>query len=281
MEIDVPDQQRIAATTVGTRWHRIEVVAETGSTNADLLARVDAGEDIDATVLIAGRQTSGRGRHARVWSTPPGQLAVSAAVRVEPEAIVHLGWLSLLTGLAVHDAVSSVAGPALELKWPNDVLAPGGGKLSGILSEFRITSGSDGGAAGGVAVIGTGINVDLPEGSAPETAASISALVDGPVDQTAVASAYLRALSDRLAAWPHRIADLAAGYREVSATLGSRVRLLLPGDKEVIGDAVDIDDEGRIVVDGPDGRITASAGDVTHLRPAGDQGPAGDDDRRG
>ncbi|MBM7366653.1 biotin--[acetyl-CoA-carboxylase] ligase [Gordonia hydrophobica] len=267
MGIDVPDQRRIVAGLTGTRWTRIEVVAETGSTNADLLARIDAGEDVDGTALISARQTSGRGRHARVWETPPGQLAISAALRVPSDAVVHLGWLSLLTGLAVHDAVSELAGAALELKWPNDVLAPGRGKLSGILSEFRLTSGGEPSTAG-IAVIGTGLNLDLPAGSAPDTAASISSLVAGEVDQTAVAAAYLRALSERLAAWPDRIGELAASYREVSATLGSRVRLILPGDTEVIGDAVDIDDEGRIIVDGPDGRITASAGDVTHLRPA-------------
>ena len=270
MGIDLPDQQSLAAELVDTRWHRVEVVDETGSTNADLLARIDAGDDIDGTVLISGRQTSGRGRHARVWETPPGQLAISAAVRVRPEAIAHLGWLSLLTGLAVYDAVGEVAGAELELKWPNDVLVPGGGKLSGILSEFRLTPGVDGAANGGVAVIGTGLNLDLPAGSAPDTAASISGLVDGPVDRLAVAAAYLRALSAKLDAWPERIPELADGYRAVSATLGSRVRLVLPGDREVIGSAVDIDDEGRIVVDGADGRITASAGDVTHLRPVGE-----------
>ncbi|ALG84268.1 biotin--[acetyl-CoA-carboxylase] ligase [Gordonia phthalatica] len=268
MGIDVPDQHTLATALTGTRWTRIEVVAETGSTNADLLGRIDAGETVDGTVLISAKQTSGRGRHARVWETPAGQLAVSAAVRVRPDAIVHLGWLSLLTGLAVHDAVSEVAGTALELKWPNDVLAPGRGKLAGILSEFRLIAAPDGGPAGGVAVIGTGLNIDLPAGTAPNTAASIGDLVDGALDQTTVAAAYLRGLSERLDAWPDRIAELAETYREVSATLGSRVRLLLPGDVEVIGDAVDIDDEGRIVVDGPEGRITASAGDVTHLRPA-------------
>ncbi|EGD56623.1 biotin--[acetyl-CoA-carboxylase] ligase [Gordonia neofelifaecis] len=263
MRIDVPDRRVLTSDLAGTRWHAIEVVAETGSTNADLIARIDAGEDLGGTVLISARQTSGRGRHARVWETPPGQLAISAAVAVDPSAINHLGWLSLLTGLAVHDAVTELTGTGLELKWPNDVLAPGGRKISGILSEFRLTPGG-----GGVAVIGTGLNLDLPVGSAPDTAASISGLTDGPVDQTRVAGAYLRALSVRLDSWPDDIAALAENYRAVSATLGSRVRLILPGDAEVIGRAVDIDDEGRVVVDGPDGRVTASAGDVTHLRPA-------------
>ncbi|MGB3604955.1 biotin--[acetyl-CoA-carboxylase] ligase [Gordonia sp. (in: high G+C Gram-positive bacteria)] len=269
--LEVPDQDILTVELSGTAWRRIEVVAETGSTNADLMARLAeepvSADDINGTVLIAARQTSGRGRHARVWETPPGQLAISVAVTVDSAGVEHLGWLSLLTGLAVHDAVTAMDGAAPQLKWPNDVLAPGvdgqqGGKLSGILSEFRQLPGG-----GGVAVIGTGLNLDLPAGSAPDTAASISTVVGRPVDQTAVAVAYLRALSDRLASWPADIAGLAEGYRAVSSTLGSRVRLILPGEVEVIGTAVDIDDEGRILVDGPAGVIAASAGDVTHLRP--------------
>ncbi|GAA4673735.1 biotin--[acetyl-CoA-carboxylase] ligase [Gordonia humi] len=266
-ESALPDAARLRQLVSGTRWHTVEVVAETGSTNADLIARADDPE-IAGTVRIAGFQSSGRGRHARVWKTPHGQLAMSAAVAVRPGDAERVGWLSLLTGLAVHEALSSVAGVRAELKWPNDVLAPSadgpGGKLSGILSEFRPLP--DG---GGVAVIGTGVNVDL-DPAAVETARaeSVRALAGRAVDPTDVAAAYLRALSDRLAHWPDDVAALVADYRAASTTLGRRVRLILPGDREVIGDAVDIDDQGRIIVDGPDGRVVASAGDVTHLRPA-------------
>ena len=263
MTAELPDGHRLAELSSTTRWRRVDVVAETGSTNADVLARIDAGDEVDGTVLISARQLSGRGRHARVWETPPGQLAISAAVEVPSAGVEQIGWLSLLTGLVVRDAITEVSGAAVQLKWPNDVLAPAGGKLAGILSEYRPSP--DG---GGTAVIGTGINLDLPAGAGADTAASISSLTDAAVDPTAVAAAYLTALSARLGSWPHAIGDLVDDYRAASTTLGSRVRLVLPGDTEVIGDAVDIDDEGRIIVDGPDGRVVASAGDVTHLRPA-------------
>ncbi|WP_415047450.1 biotin--[acetyl-CoA-carboxylase] ligase [Gordonia sp. (in: high G+C Gram-positive bacteria)] len=262
----LPDPDTLTEALAGTRWTTIEVVPETGSTNADLMARTRPPAELDGTVRIAGRQTSGRGRHTRVWQTPRGQLAVSAAVAVGPGRAESLGWLSLLTGLAVRRAIGETTGAAVDLKWPNDILAPedgpgGGRKTSGILSEFRPAG------EGGLAVIGTGLNLDLTQADPPiETAACLRGITGVVVDPTTLTAAYLRALSDLLASWPDGIGGLAAEYRAASATLGREVRLILPGDDEVIGTAVDVDDQGRIVVDGDRGRVTASAGDVTHLR---------------
>ncbi|MDR2279852.1 MAG: biotin--[acetyl-CoA-carboxylase] ligase [Gordonia sp. (in: high G+C Gram-positive bacteria)] len=269
---DLPDVNALREQLVGTRWTSIEVVPETGSTNADLIARAsDLGADLDGTVRIAGFQSQGRGRHARVWKTPHGQLAVSAAIAVSAGDTDRIGWLSLLTGLAVRDALSEVTGVDVELKWPNDVLSPSvdgavGGKLSGILCEFRPNS--DG---GGVAVIGTGINIDVDRevaaGANASSVRGISARSMTEIETTEVAAAYLRALSARASAWPSHVDDLIDDYRAASATLGKRVRLILPGDVEVIGEAVDIDEEGRVIVQTESERIVASAGDVTHLRP--------------
>src|SRR5947208_9842948 len=90
---------------------RIDVVTETGSTNADLLARAAAGEDIDGAVLIAESQTSGRGRNGRSWSTPPrSQVALSVGGGVGDVAGEAWGWLPLLTGVAAVDAVAEVTG---------------------------------------------------------------------------------------------------------------------------------------------------------------------------
>ncbi len=270
----LPDPDELARALAGTRWHEVTVVPETGSTNADLVARAGQAEALpDGVVLIAGHQRTGRGRHARVWQTPPGQLAISAAVAVPAGATAAIGWLSLVTGLAVRRAVGELTGVEAELKWPNDVLvpdrtpvgtAPAGRKLAGILCEF-----SPGGPeSGGIAVIGTGLNLDLTTAEPPiETAACLRSLSGASVDPTAAAAAYLRALSEVLEAWPHDLGALAADYRAASATLGRQVRLQLPGDREVIGEAIGVDDEGRIVVQGRDGPVAASAGDVTHLRP--------------
>src|ERR1700759_3818521 len=92
------------------QWRRLDIIERTGSTNADLLARAAAGEDIAGAVLIAEQQTAGRGRNGRVWSSPGAQLTMSVGVDggdVPPDA---WGWLPLATGVAVVDAGAAVAG---------------------------------------------------------------------------------------------------------------------------------------------------------------------------
>lgn len=260
MTAALPDPNAVTQAVAGTRWRTVEVVAETGSTNADLAERAAAGETIDGAVLVAGRQTAGRGRHARQWSSPAGSLSVSTGLRVADGHAEALGWLSLLTGMAVADAVAEVVGVTATVKWPNDVLGPDGRKLAGILAEMT---------GPGTVIIGTGLNVDIAEADLPvPTAGSIAALSEEPVDPTALLAGYLRALSEHLSRWPDDLAGLAQEYRRRSATLGSQVRLILPGDTEVVGEAVDVDEAGRLLVDTDTGRVVAAAGDVTHLRRA-------------
>ncbi|MBU3687114.1 MAG: biotin--[acetyl-CoA-carboxylase] ligase, partial [Mycobacterium sp.] len=111
----------------------LELVETTGSTNADLLARHAAGEDITGAVLVAEYQTAGRGRHGRSWSTPPrSQITVSIGIGAGALAPEAWGWLPLLTGVAVADAVAATTGIEPGLKWPNDIQV-GEKKLGGIL----------------------------------------------------------------------------------------------------------------------------------------------------
>ncbi len=247
---------------------RIDTVDQTGSTNADLLARAAAGEDIDGAVLIAESQTAGRGRHGRSWSTPPGsQIALSAGVGAGTVPSEAWGWLPLLTGVAVVDAVADVTGVKAGLKWPNDVLAvagrdssaSGAGKLAGILAEVA--------APAPVVVIGLGLNVT----EAPDPAATSLALLGATVDRGVLTEAVLGHLAARVDAW--RAADgadaaLVADYRSRSVTIGNRVRVSLPGDRTVSGVAEDVDGIGRLRIDTGEEVVTVSAGDITHLRPA-------------
>jgi BirA family biotin operon repressor/biotin-[acetyl-CoA-carboxylase] ligase len=240
-------------------WRRIDVVTETGSTNADLLARAAAGEDIDGAVLIAESQTSGRGRHGRSWSTPPrSQVALSVGVGVGDVAGDAWGWLPLLTGVAVVDAVAEVANVAAGLKWPNDVLV-GTGKLAGILAEVA--------APAPVVVVGLGLNVT----EAPDPAATSLSRLGATVDRPVLTDAVLRHLAARIGDWRAAggaDAALAADYRARSVTIGNRVRASLPGDRVIEGLAADVDDLGRLRIDTGDDVVTVSAGDITHLRPA-------------
>lgn len=258
------DAVRAAVVAPNGPWRSFDVVQETGSTNADLLSRARGGADIAGAVLAAEHQTAGRGRNGRQWATPPrSQIAVSVAVDTSGVPSSAWGLLPLATGVAVVDAVAAVTGVTAKLKWPNDVLVDGG-KLAGILAEVA--------APASAVVIGTGLNVSLTAEDVPDAVpTSLTALTGGPVDRTALLTEYLRALAARVARWRAAggaDATLLADYRQRSGTLGTRVRVLLPGDTQVVGQAVDIDEFGRLLIDADDERITVAAGDVTHLRPA-------------
>lgn len=138
----------------------IEVVAETGSTNADLLARLDQLDG--ATVLIAERQSAGRGRAGRSWLSAPGaSLTFSLAWKFQAPLHQLLG-LPLAVGVALAESMIALGVP-VTLKWPNDVLKDGA-KLAGILIETRTASNPHPGAAAATwAVIGIGINLLMPD----------------------------------------------------------------------------------------------------------------------
>ena len=249
----------------GRPWRAADVVAETGSTNADLLARAAAGEDIDGAVLLAEYQTAGRGRHGRHWSAPPrSQLSLSVGVAADAVPTSGWGWLTLATGVAVADAIAEVAGLQVGLKWPNDVIV-GEGKLAGILAEVA--------APKQLIVVGLGLNVTMTAEEAPDPAAVSLAMLGSPVlDRNTLADKVLRHLANRIAAW--RAAGgaddaLVADYRRHSCTLGVRVRADIPGDRRVEGIAEAIDDTGRLVINTGNSTVTVAAGDVTRLRPGG------------
>ena len=247
----------------GQPWRGLELVEETGSTNADLLARAAAGEDIDGAVLLAEYQTAGRGRHGRSWSTPPrSQIALSAGVGVGAVPNDAWGWLPLLTGVAVVDAVGEVAGVTAGLEIAQR-RAVGTGKLAGILAEVA--------APEPVVVVGLGLNVTMTAEEAPDQVATSLSMLEAPAtDRTDLAAAVLRHLATRIGSWRTAggaDAALAADYRSRSVTIGNRVRASLPGDRTVEGVAVDVDDLGRLRIDTGDEVLTVSAGEIPHLRP--------------
>lgn len=243
-------------------WRRLDVVADTGSTNADLIARAQGGEDIAGAVLVADHQSRGRGRHGRSWSAPAkSQLIVSVGIDTAPVPADGWGWLPLVCGVAVVDALHRVAGVSARLKWPNDVLVDGR-KLAGILAEVA--------SPAAAVVVGVGLNVSLTEDELPVPTATSLLLLDSPVlDRTLLLTALLQALSTRVGAWQSAHgpdAALLEDYRRYSATFGERVRAELPGGGDVVGRAVDIDDTGRLLIDVGTRTVAVSAGDITHLR---------------
>jgi BirA family biotin operon repressor/biotin-[acetyl-CoA-carboxylase] ligase len=251
-----------------SRWQRIDVVAETGSTNADLIARAAAGEDVDGAVLVAEHQTAGRGRSGRTWSAIPGaQISMSVGVSTDGIPSTSWGWIPLIAGLAVLDAVGPT-GVEAGLKWPNDVLArpPAHGKLAGILAEVA--------APAPVVVIGIGLNVSHGTEELPDPGATSLAMLGGrPTKRGDLVVTLLDGLERRIAglrAANGAAATLIAEYTAHSLTIGARVRATMPGDREIVGDAKYVDDQGRLCIDAGGETVVVSAGDIVHLRPLGD-----------
>ncbi|MFL6055752.1 MAG: biotin--[acetyl-CoA-carboxylase] ligase [Actinoallomurus sp.] len=251
----------------GGLWREIRVVPETGSTNADVASLARSGAD-EGLVLVAEAQTAGRGRLDRAWTAPP-RSGLAFSVLLRPQVpLFRLNWLPLMAGVAVVSALRGFAeieetsrgGMAdAALKWPNDVLIHGR-KLAGILAE----------RVGDAVVLGIGLNVSLHEDELPVPTATSLALEGAPTDRDPVLRAILRELAVRYAEFGREGAEepLRRSYKELCATLGRQVRVELPGDggDALTGEAVDVDDNGRLVVRAADGEHALSAGDVVHVR---------------
>jgi BirA family biotin operon repressor/biotin-[acetyl-CoA-carboxylase] ligase len=253
----------------GALWTEVRVVAETGSTNADVMAAAQGGAP-EGLVVIAERQVAGRGRLDRRWLAP-AQAALTLSVLLRPTA-GRVSWLPLLAGVALADAVGRLAEVEVALKWPNDLLvrlpAGGWGKCGGILAE----AGAD------AVVLGLGLNVaqladELPppldETAFPPTSLALAgaALSDRPP----LVKALLRALEVRYRGYQDAGGDpvgsgLADAYREYCATIDQEVTVSLPNGTRWRGRACDVDVAGRLVVVDGDGTHVLSAGDVHHVR---------------
>ncbi|AEW96181.1 MULTISPECIES: biotin--[acetyl-CoA-carboxylase] ligase [Streptomycetaceae] len=263
---------RRALLVPGGLWTALDVVDRTGSTNSDLAARAREGA-AEGTVLVAEEQSAARGRLDRRWSAPPRSgLFLSVLLRPAGVPADRWGWLPLLAGVATATAVSRTAGVDTALKWPNDLLVTVGGeerKTAGILAE-RV--GADG------VVIGIGLNVTLRAEELPVPTAGSLALAGAPVtDRDPILRAVLRSLAEWYGRWREADGDphpcrLQEAYAAGCATLGRAVRAELPGGRELTGEAVAVDAEGRLVIDSDGRQEAVGAGDVVHVRPAGAAG---------
>ncbi len=261
---------RRALVVPGGLWTGVDVVAETGSTNADVAGRARGGAP-EGDVLLAERQVAGRGRLGRVWESPSrAGIACSVLLRPgaadpgrgwEPVGPGRYGWLPLLAGVALADAVRRLGEVEATLKWPNDLLVVGR-KVAGILAEV----------ADGAVVVGMGVNVSLRTDEQPRTDAT-SLLLAGSscVDRAPIVKATLRALADRYTRWRATGGDadasgLRAEYRLLCGTLNRQIRVQLPGGGELHGTAVDVDAAGRLLVADGAEVVPVAAGDVVHIR---------------
>ncbi|HEY0487493.1 MAG TPA: biotin--[acetyl-CoA-carboxylase] ligase [Mycobacteriales bacterium] len=256
---------RRALLSPGSFWRALDVVERTGSTNADLAAAARAGAP-EGTVLVAEAQDAGRGREGRVWVSPP-RAGLTFSVLLRPDGVppARWGWLPLLAGVALTRAVGRLAEVDAWLKWPNDLLlGPHRRKGAGLLAEV---------ADGGV-VVGIGLNVTTAAAELPREDAT-SLLLEGAActDRVPLLAAVLRELAQDYGKWRDAGGDPEASglrrvYTESCDTIGRDVRVLLPVDDVLAGEAVGVDTDGRLQVRRPGGDdvVVVAAGDVVHVR---------------
>ncbi|KGN36900.1 hypothetical protein N803_15920 [Knoellia subterranea KCTC 19937] len=238
--------------TPGPPWLPAEVHESVDSTNA-VLRR----DPKPWRVVTAEEQTQGRGRLDRAWTTTPG-TSIAASVLVPRPRRAPLGWVPLLVGLALREALTTTSGVTIDLKWPNDLLAPADGdrKLAGILAELTPVG----------IVVGTGVNIDQERADLPVDTATSLRLAGAPgVAREGVLTAYLASLATLLRTVDDDPYAVRSAYVAACATVGRTVVAHLP-QGEARGIATDIDADGRLCISTDTGLVAVAAGDVVHVR---------------
>lgn len=235
---------------------RLDVLEQSPSTNAQL--REIAADAPHLTVLLTESQTAGRGRLDRSWVTPPGTaLAISVLLRELPTDPAARGWIPLVAGLAMADAVAAqLTAHEVGVKWPNDVLVDGR-KICGILAE----------ATSDAVIVGSGINTAMTAAELPVPTATSFAALGATADRDRLVADYVSGLDAWMTALAEggteRVRDAVAAR---CLTIGQQVRVELPGDGELRGAATGLDADGRLLVESDGTRHAVSAGDVVHVR---------------
>lgn len=262
--VDLLDPARIRAALPGPIAEQIDdlqVVWSTASTNSDLL-RCSAPER-GSRILLAERQTGGRGRRGREWASPLAAHVYLSVLRGFSGGLAQLGGLSLVAGVAAAEALHALGLRQVQLKWPNDLVVDGR-KLGGLLVE-------GGGEFAGPAraVIGLGLNVHMPEAFASgigQPWTDLDRVADRSMQRNAVVASVLAHLLPALEQFEAQgLAPFLPRYAALDSLAGREVRIEQNGSWHV-GDALGLAEDGalRVRVDGREQQV--HAGEVS-VRP--------------
>jgi BirA family biotin operon repressor/biotin-[acetyl-CoA-carboxylase] ligase len=244
----------------------IEVIAETGSTNADLLARLPQLQG--PLLLVAEKQTAGRGRAGRPWHSEPGSvLTFSLAWRFDLPLHALTG-LPLAVGVALAETLAALEVP-VSLKWPNDVLKEGC-KLAGILIETAKADSSN----SSWAVIGIGLNLKQPVSLAADIGQPAASLDLPDMDGNALLGKIANALAEALVQFEQQgLSVFIARWNRWHAHAGQTV-CILEGERILHeGQALGIADNGALLLETAGGIVNVMSGDVSlRLKEDGKEG---------
>ena len=233
-----------------TRYWRVKVVELTSTTQGDLAQLVRDGKAKVGDVIVAEYQSAGRGRLDRSFEAAQG-TALLFSFYIKPQRNRDdWGWIPLIAGYSVAQSLHAFHAV---VKWPNDILIKGK-KVSGLIAEV----------VGDGVVIGIGVNVGMEENQLPvDTATSL--LVEGGEDITRdeLICEILEEFEEHFLQWDQGIDEVQPLYKQLSATIGTEVRVEYPGGASQHGIAEGISDTGALILN--DGTHVQSA-DVIHLR---------------
>jgi BirA family transcriptional regulator, biotin operon repressor / biotin---[acetyl-CoA-carboxylase] ligase len=251
--------------TTQARVATLDVLDLIDSTNNELLRRPTSASGIDA--LFAEQQTGGRGRHGRVWASPPGSNLYLSLARRFDGGLARLGGLSLVVGITAADALQALGAHSVRVKWPNDLVVDDGDslrKISGVLIEGGMQDGYP------RAVIGLGLNVRMPKDAAdtidqPWTDLH-AVLGDALPSRTAIAAAVLAALVDTIDRFDAEgLAPFLSRFDALDALRDADVVTTIGGVAHA-GVAVGITDDGALRLRVGTGETLLRAGEVSVRR---------------
>lgn len=235
-----------------SQYWRVSVVDLTASTQSDLAELVNSSVAKSGELIVAEFQSAGRGRLDRTFEAPP-QSALLFSFYLKPKrARNDWSFLSFLAAIAMHEVISRNTHETVTLKWPNDILI-NDQKVAGLLAQ----------QIGDGVIIGIGLNVAMSKDELPVPDATSLALAESNnLDRNFLLIDFLNRFENIFDQWESG-ANLVEKYRQISATIGRKVRVEVIGRDPIEGEAVAISAQGALILS--DG-FEVNVGDVIHLR---------------
>jgi BirA family biotin operon repressor/biotin-[acetyl-CoA-carboxylase] ligase len=256
---------------LGTRYLGGEIIYEDAVTSTmDMAFQMGMKGAVEGTIVCAEGQTQGKGRLGRRWHSPKGKGIYMSVLLRPPLPPAKAAQLTLLAAVAVCEAIRKVSRVAVGIKWPNDILV-NNRKLAGILTELSAETDRV-----RFVVVGIGVNVNTPLSALPPHATSLKEEISQKVSRVELLQEILRFLE----AWYETLkgrgfAPVVQRWKELSLTLGRRIRVMVPGSPsadpdgvgEMEGEAVDIDEVGGLLIRDDSGVVTRRiSGDVIQIQ---------------
>lgn len=248
---------------IGQRVYYFDSIDSTQSYANDIAS--DPKED--GTLIIAQKQTGGRGREGRKWASPEGGIWFS--VIIQPKLDVGITTLiPIASSLALRNTISKTLNIESELKWPNDVTI-NHKKVAGMIADIALESNKISNL-----VLGIGINFDVNsktiEAKFRETpnfygACSLSEF-NGLINPVEFLQSYLVELEKTFIMLEKgKVKEIIREWTKNSSTIGKKITVTMD-DSKIVGKALKIDDDGALIVQSKDKKYKITAGDIKHLQ---------------